>query len=107
MKTTIMALKNIMVQYEIGAYIKNALVDQLGRDVEASEHIIIHLLAQKMQQQYELETNKLLSLHDKYTAKRNGSEYEIYKNNEIFCHLSESDFETFKMGFAFNIEVLS
>ena len=45
----------------------------------------------------------------KFTAKLNtlvNGEYEIFCNGEIFCHLSESDFEIFRQGFTYPIEVL-
>jgi hypothetical protein len=42
----------------------------------------------------------------RFTAKLNPlvqGEVEVYQNDEIFCHLSESDFETFRSNFALPI----
>ena len=33
-------------------------------------------------------------------------EWQVFMNNEIFCHLSESDFRIFVDNFKFNVEVL-
>lgn len=34
-------------------------------------------------------------------------EYEVYCNDEIFCHISESDFETFVRNFKQRIEIVT
>jgi len=43
-----------------------------------------------------------------YTSKYNeqNNEYEIYKDGEVFCYLSETDYEYFKSNFSQEIEEL-
>lgn len=35
------------------------------------------------------------------------NEWEVCRNDEIFCHLSESDFELFYNNFKYNIVILN
>ena len=49
-------------------------------------------------------------VYPKFTAKPNphvSGEVEVYKNGSIFCHLSESDFETFRKMFDSKIEMVA
>ena len=45
---------------------------------------------------------------DRFTANINPTspdEYEVYKNGEIFCHLSTEDFSVFVYNFKYHIEI--